>query len=74
MDDILDSVHTVQEAQELTTGIDNVLRLLAKRKQEEIEESLGPLTAQELEESGKYQAKMYRRACMVALRKTTSTC
>ena len=25
MDDILDSVHTVQEAQELTTGIDNVL-------------------------------------------------
>ena len=74
MDDILDSVHTVQEAQELTTGIDNVLRLLAKRKQEEIEESLGPLTAQELEESRKYQAKMYRRACIVALRKTTSTC
>lgn len=25
MDDILDSVHTVQEAQELTTGIDQVL-------------------------------------------------
>ena len=25
MDDILDSVHTVQQAQELTTGIDNVL-------------------------------------------------
>ena len=25
MDDILDSVHTVQEAKELTTGIDNVL-------------------------------------------------
>lgn len=25
MDDILDSIHTVQQAQELTTGIDNVL-------------------------------------------------
>ena len=25
MDDILDSVHTLQEAQDLTTGIDNVL-------------------------------------------------
>ena len=49
-------------------------RLLAKRKQEEIEESLALLTAQELEESRKYQAKMYRRACIVALRKTTSTC
>ena len=49
-------------------------RLLAKRKQEEIEESLAPLTAQELEERRKYQAKIYRRACIVALRKTTSTC